>query len=77
VTAAELGVSGYPELPLVAGGAFPVDPVFHGCGQRALALPVGIVHCLVARGQGLLAAGFFAFAATLGGAGFGGGAEGG
>jgi hypothetical protein len=48
VAAAQFGVGGYGQLPLVAGGLFPVGAVGHGDGERALALAVVGVQGLVA-----------------------------
>ena len=55
----------------------PLLPVGHDGGEDGLAFAVGVVHGLVAGGQGLLLDGCFVLAVAAGGAGFGGGADGG
>jgi hypothetical protein len=77
VAAAQLGVGGYRELPLLAGGVVPGRTVGHRSRERGLALPVGVVQGVVAGGQVALPGGIVAPAAPGGGASFGGGADGG
>ena len=77
MAAAQLGVGGDGQLPLLAGGPLPVLPVGHGRGEYGLAFTVGVVHGLVAGGQCLLPGGCFVLAVAAGGVCFGGGAEGG
>ena len=77
VPAAEFGVGGDGQVPLVPGGGVPVGPVGHDGGEGGFAFGVGVVHGPVAGGQRLLPGGFLGLAAALGGFGFGGGADGG
>src|SRR5207302_304822 len=77
VAAAEFGVGGDGQVPLVAGGGVPVGPVGHDGGEDVLALAVGVLQGLVAGGQLSLLVGLVVVAALGGGAGVGGGAQGG
>jgi hypothetical protein len=77
MAAAQLGVGGHGQVPLVAGGGVPVGPVGHDRGEDGLAVPVGVMHCLVAGGQDPVPTGLAGLAAALGGVGLGGGADGG
>ena len=75
VAAARFGIGRHGQLPLIAGGAFPVGPVLQSRGERGLAFLVGVVQGLVAGGQSLAPHGLLAFAVALGVVGFGGGAD--
>ena len=48
MAAAQFGVGGHGQLPLLAGGLLPVGSVGHDGGEDGLALGVGVVHGLVA-----------------------------
>ena len=65
VAAAQFGVGGDGQVALGAGGGVPVGAVGHGGGEDGLALPVGLVHGLVAGGELLLAGGVVVVAATF------------
>ena len=75
--AAQFGVGGDGQLPLLAGGGLPLLPVGHDGGEDGLAFAVGVVHGLVAGRQRLLLDGCFVLAVAVGGVCFGGGADGG
>jgi hypothetical protein len=62
-------------VTLDAGGLVPVGAVGHRLGEHGLALPVGLLHGLVAGGQLVLGRGVAGVAALGGGAGLGGGAQ--
>jgi hypothetical protein len=51
MAAAQFGVGGHGQVPLLAGGLLPFGPVFHNGGEHVLALAVGIVHVPVASGS--------------------------
>jgi hypothetical protein len=65
--AAQLGVGGYGQLALDAGGGFPVGPVGHDADEDALAVPVGLLHSLVAGRQGLVPGRCLVMAGPFGG----------
>jgi hypothetical protein len=73
VAAAQFGVGGHSQVPLLHGGLVPVSPVVHGGGEHGFALPVSVVQGMVASGQFMLAGSFGMSAALLGGVGFGAG----
>jgi hypothetical protein len=75
--AAQFGIGGDGQLPLLAGGLLPLLPVGHDGGEDGLAFGVSVMHGLVTGRQGLLLAGCFGLAPLAGGAGFGVGADGG
>ena len=68
VTAAEFGVGGDGQVPLVAGGGVPVGAVGHDGGEDVLALAVGVLQGLVAGGQLSFPFGVVVVAALGGGA---------
>src|SRR5215469_513309 len=71
VAAAQFGVGGHGQLPVLAGGGLPLLPVGHGGGEDGLAFGVCVVHGLVAGRQRLLLGGLFVLAVAGGGGGFG------
>src|SRR4029079_12249518 len=75
VAAAEFGVGGDGQVPLVAGGVLPVGAFGHHGGEHVLALAVGVLQGLVAGGQPSLPFGVVVVAALSGGAGVGSGAQ--
>jgi hypothetical protein len=75
VAAAQFGVGGHGQVPLLHGGVVPVGPVGHGGGEHGFALPVGVVQGLVAAGQCVLLCRFGVVAALPGGVGFGAGPQ--
>src|SRR5206468_13052290 len=48
VAAAQFGVGGHGQVPLLGGGPVPFGPVVHDGGEYVLALAVGVVHGAVA-----------------------------
>ena len=75
VTAAQLGVGGHRQLPLLPGRGLPFRPVGHDRGEHGLALPVGLLQGAITAGPFLFPGGLPVIAAAPGGVRLGGGAQ--